>query len=91
MMGSHGRALGQRDAGSFTYRKCTALWDGGNRGRPCGGDGGGICVCLKRAATEKETDRRGCSRATRRQTHPKDAWQVPGLGVNNIRGQDGGG
>ena len=83
MMGSHGRALGQRDAGSFAYGKCTALWDGGNRG--------GICVCVKRAATEKETDRRGCSGATRRQTHPKDAWQVPGLGVNNIRGQDGGG
>lgn len=49
---------------------------------------------------EKETEKSGWSRATWRPTvaqptcpgaHPKDAWQVPGLGVNNIRGQDRGG
>lgn len=49
------------------------------------------CVCVKRAAVEKETERSGWSRATQGRTHPKDAWQVPGLGVDHIRGQDGGG
>lgn len=50
---------------------------------------------VKRAATEKDTEKRGWSRAMQRRmaarltppgTHPKNAWQVPGLGVDDIRG-----
>lgn len=99
MMGSHRRVLNEQNTASFTNGKQTALWDGGYHSCPCGG-GAGVGWGVERAATEKDIEKGGWSRAAWRQkvarpslpgTHPEDAGQVPGLGVDNIRGQDGGG